>query len=429
MIGSGSASSPGPVACPNCGAAHQPDALFCEECAFDFTGGRATSELAANGALPRRPTGDAAPVRVTPPAPADGARCSRCGNGSYADGYCDQCGAKQRAARDHEVQTPQSWVAGVCDIGLRHHRNEDAMALHADPEQLSFAALVICDGVSNSTDSHLASLAASHAARDVLSRPIPRGMGTRTGVVSAMARRLDESVQAAQRAVVSSSAQDGVNGPPSCTVVAMLIDHGVAVVANVGDSRAYWIPDDPAAHPLQLSTDDSWAHEQVRAGMDRAEAEAGARAHAITRWLGVDSPQDLAPHIADLDLDQDGWLLAASDGLWNYCSDAGEMSSLVRSTVTRLGPAGRHPASLAQALTEYAIACGGRDNITVALARAGPLDPAPSPPSDPASTPPSRGASPRGEPRHGAESSYSVAPGPGDPEPSPSETDPDKDTR
>jgi len=301
-------------------------------------------------------------VALVPPPPA-GVRCAQCGEGHYEDGYCDNCGTKQRDPRDHFAEEPAPWVAGVCDIGIRHSRNEDAMALHADPAQLSFAVLVVCDGVSNSTDSHIASLAASRAARDVLDDPVARGMGTRTAIVASMAARLAE-----------------VENPPSCTFVAAIIDDGLAVVGNVGDSRAYWLPDDPAAPARQLTRDDSFAAEQISAGMAREEAETSPGAHAITRWLGVDAPEDLTPHTADLDLVDDGWLMVCSDGLWNYCSDATDLRALVHATMARLGTGARHPGSLAQGLTDFALERGGMDNITVTLARVGAVDPKPEPP-------------------------------------------------
>ena len=50
-------------------------------------------------------------------------------------------------------------MAACCDRGVRHHRNEDATATAADPAPGSRAVLVVCDGVSTSIDSDVASLA------------------------------------------------------------------------------------------------------------------------------------------------------------------------------------------------------------------------------------------------------------------------------
>ncbi len=97
-------------------------------------------------------------------------------------------------------------------------------------------------------------------------------------------------------------------------------------------------------------------------------AESGPQAHAITRWLGVDAP-DHTPRTVSLDLDGPGWVMACSDGLWNYCSEPHDMAALVSSTGRTSGP---EPLHLAGALVDWANAQGGQDNITVALARVDP---------------------------------------------------------
>ena len=53
------------------------------------------------------------------------------------------------------------------------------------------------------------------------------------------------------------------------------------------------------------TVDDSFAAEQIAAGVPRHEAENGPQAHAITRWLGLDAP-DHTPRTASLRLDTAG---------------------------------------------------------------------------------------------------------------------------
>ena len=85
-----------------------------------------------------------------------------------ADGYCESCGRKVPSGRDHQ-ETDLGTVAGVTDRGLRHHRNEDAMALGTAATPAGPAAVaVVCDGVSTSADPDEASLAAVRAAAGVL---------------------------------------------------------------------------------------------------------------------------------------------------------------------------------------------------------------------------------------------------------------------
>jgi len=114
-----------------------------------------------------------------------------------------------------------------------------------------------------------------------------------------------------------------------------------------------------------LTVDDSFAAEQIAAGVPRKDAETGPQAHAITRWLGIDAP-DHTPHTSSLDLTTSGWLLVCSDGLWNYCSEPHDLSALVQDQAD--GPS-KDPLELAAALVDWANAQGGADNITAALAR------------------------------------------------------------
>lgn len=427
--------------CRACGTANPAESSFCEACGADlvvlnapaFPGGTAgdlAGGAAADGtavsdgtllasATPQTaPAGEespldvgwtgAVPSAVVPPAPADDdLLCRVCGQGHIVDGYCDQCGSPPPDPRDHFAEAPAAWVGGVCDIGRRHARNEDAMSLSATEAPGSRAVLVVCDGVSMATDSHIASLAAAKAARSVLDQPFPKGVGTPEAWAAAAGRALTVAVASANEAVAECVHED-VPNPPSCTIAAAVVEDDVVVAGNVGDSRVYWLPDASEQPALQLGRDDSFAQEQMVAGVPRVEAENGPHAHSITRWLGKDAPDDLTPHLTTLQATP-GWLMVCSDGLWNYCSEAEDLRTLLREAAARLQQSGAHesglhesgahesaahesgagdpatrainastaagttatptPTALAQALVDFANEQGGRDNITVALAR------------------------------------------------------------
>nr|WP_269329582.1 PP2C family serine/threonine-protein phosphatase [Kineosporia babensis] len=262
----------------------------------------------------------------------------------------------------------------MSDRGIRHHRNEDGLALSARPEPGSRAILVVCDGVSSSADSDIASLAAARAARDVLERPRP-DVPSVAGRISAWNERLAMAGAEANKQAIeagrdpSGRAGERQDSPPSCTFAAAVFDSGVIVVGWVGDSRIYWIPD--SGEPEQMSRDDSWATEQILAGVPREEAENGPRAHAITRWLGPDSP-DSVPTRDSRVPDRPGWLLVCSDGLWNYASPARDLAEVVRALADEVQG---DPGLLAGRLIDWANSRGGQDNITVALARIAPIPP------------------------------------------------------
>jgi serine/threonine protein phosphatase PrpC len=99
-------------------------------------------------------------------------------------------------------------------------------------------------------------------------------------------------------------------------------------------------------------------------GVPRAEAENGPQAHAITKWLGRDSP-DFVPRTGSIEAIGPGWLLVCSDGLWNYVSEASDLQALIAD----LSDADADPLALSSALVGWANDQGGKDNISVALAR------------------------------------------------------------
>ncbi|MBT0994972.1 serine/threonine-protein phosphatase [Cellulomonas sp. DKR-3] len=307
---------------------------------------------------------ETAPVaRVAAPAP--GPVCRACGGTVAPDGYCEQCGEPAVSRRDHWSERPAAWVGGVCDRGVRHPRNEDAMALAASG---SFAALVVCDGVSTAPDSDVASAAAAAAAVEVLvaggpdgAEPVGGSAGARTAAWSALLARAAVAGDDAIRA--TAGATHGPDDVPSCTFVAAVLDASLLVVAWLGDSRAYWLPD--AGPAEQLSADDSWAGDLIARGVPRVAAEASPQAHAITRWLGPDAT-DVTTRSTATVVDEPGWVLVCSDGLWNYCSPAEDVARLVRESAAEVDG---DPERTAGALVAWANAQGGRDNVTVALAR------------------------------------------------------------
>ncbi|MFP1627077.1 protein phosphatase 2C domain-containing protein [Streptomyces sp. 5K101] len=306
-----------------------------------------------------------------PPAPgtsgasgASGSKlCVACRSGRVdPDGYCEHCGHAQPRERDHMEQELES-VAAVSDRGLRHHRNEDAFAVSATslPDGSPAVVAVVCDGVSSATRPDEASAAAAHAASEQLLDALPRGTHPQ--------QAMHEAIVAAASAVNSLAKEDGSDDPdqgsrqnaPACTIVSAVAAGELLVVGWVGDSRAYWVPDDRSGPPARLTEDDSWAAQMVAAGlMNEAEAYADERAHAITGWLGADA-YELDPHTALFKPDRSGVVVVCTDGLWNYAEGADEMARAVPAD------AAERPLHGAQVLVGHALDGGGHDNVTVAV--------------------------------------------------------------
>lgn len=305
----------------------------------------------------------ATPAELEAATPPAGTKvCVACRAGQVdADGYCENCGHAQPRERDHMEQELGA-VAAVSDRGLRHHRNEDAFAISsaALPDGSPAVVAVVCDGVSSATRPDDASLAASRAANEALHESLPRGTHPQQAMHEAIVAAAEAVNVLAQEPETAREHQPHQNAP-ACTFVGSVVTRELLVVGWVGDSRAYWVPDDRTSPAARLTEDDSWAAQMVAAGlMSEAEAYADERAHAITGWLGADA-YELEPHTASFKPDRPGVVVVCTDGLWNYAESAADMARIVPADA-----AGR-PLHSAQVLTGHALDGGGHDNVTVAV--------------------------------------------------------------
>jgi serine/threonine protein phosphatase PrpC len=276
--------------------------------------------------------------------------CGGCG-GPAGEGeeFCGACGSEVTRGRDH-VERDIGPAAGVSDRGLRHARNEDAMALAAADGPGGPAVLaVVCDGVSSAPRADEASLVAARAAIGVLLSGISDG---RDPAVTAAA--------AARAGAASLASLAGPSGAPAATYASAIVTAGDVTVCWLGDSRVYWLAADGAGTRC-LTTDDSLAEEIVAAGLATAEqAMELPQAHVITRWLGADLP-DPEPHVARFTPPGPGAVLVCSDGLWNYRQDAAGLAALA------MPAALSRPLAAAADLVRFAVDSGGMDNITAVL--------------------------------------------------------------
>lgn len=277
-----------------------------------------------------------------------------------ADEFCEACGRRLRPAeaeqQDDHVEIDIGLAAGVTDRGLHHRRNEDALHLATLDGAV---VVVVCDGVSTSAAPQLAARAAAGTAGRILAEALT-GRGRAPESIWDPVLATKAAMSGAQVAAAHVPwRRDGGKDAPSCTFVSAIWDGEAITVGWAGDSRAYWFS---ASANQQLTVDHSWAQEQVDAGVsDRSLAFADPRAHAITRWLGADAP-DEPPQVASFRPEEPGELLVCSDGLWNYAPAAEDLDELLGSS-----PSEATPLEAARALVHFAILAGGHDNVTVAI--------------------------------------------------------------
>ena len=167
---------------------------------------------------------------------------------------------------------------------------------------------------------------------------------------------LAEAVQKANRAVLKKAAEKPEYAGMGTTIVAAVIDGNTLYVANVGDSRLYLIDDDRID---QITLDHSLVAEMVRSGRISPEQMRNhPEKNIITRAVGGE--ENVEVDFFDVGLHKGDVVLLCSDGLTNMVEDE-QIFRIVRREKT-LRDAG-------QKLISAANSAGGRDNISVVLAR------------------------------------------------------------
>ena len=336
------------VRCPTCGGPAGAADSFCESCG---------TELAP-------PVSSTGPAGYTAQCPVCSLDESVPPGAISAEGYCESCGRKVPSGRDH-VELNLELLAGVTDRGLRHPRNEDAMALATTETPAGPVAItVVCDGVSSSPRPEDASLTGAQAAVRMLLTSIRRGDDPEEASLAAV-RQAHEAIT-----ILGSP-----SSAPSSTYISAVISPEAVTVCWLGDSRAYWLAAE--SDSKRLTRDDSLAEELIAQGeVTEAEAMASPQAHVITRWLGADVAVP-EPHVARFEPPGRGVVLVCSDGLWNYQPEAAGLAELAL-------PAAFHdPSTAADALLKFALDAGGMDNITIVLVPFPLVRPAPLPRRNP----------------------------------------------
>lgn len=161
------------------------------------------------------------------------------------------------------------------------------------------------------------------------------------------------SVTAANSLVYDRSRADPDKSGMGTTCVAAIVYNERAYIINVGDSRCYHI----FGESMQQVTKD---HTEIRRLIERGEiTEAQGKNHPfrsrITRAVGAS--RSIIPDYFEIDLELGNCLLLCSDGLHSYGDDSEIAGIIVGNPINKC----------CDLLIDYALANGGRDNVTVAL--------------------------------------------------------------
>ncbi|TDM07308.1 Stp1/IreP family PP2C-type Ser/Thr phosphatase [Macrococcus lamae] len=194
------------------------------------------------------------------------------------------------------------------DIGRTRTRNEDAGGVFTN--HTGQVLLLICDGMGG------------HNAGDVASRFVTARMKERFQEENFIEFGQSESwlksnISDINRQLYNLAHQHDENHGMGTTLVAALIFDGRVIIANVGDSRAYFVNE---REFRQVTNDHTFVNHLVMAGeLTKEEAARHPQRNIITKVLGTD--RRVHPDIFVYETKRYDRILLASDGLTDYVEE------------------------------------------------------------------------------------------------------------
>jgi len=243
----------------------------------------------------------------------------------------------------------------LSDVGCVRAHNEDSARILRSPGNHRAAAhlLVVADGMGGYNAGNIASALCVETIEESyaeIRRDPERG--------------LKHSLEAANARIYKQSTSNPENAGMGTTCTALLLQGGYAYSAHVGDSRLYLLR---GGGIYLMSEDHSQVMEMVRSGLlDPGEARHHPDKNVITRALGRQQEVEVSTWREPMPVRAGDGFIVCCDGLYNDIEDE-EICDVVQP---------RNASSACQELIRIAKERGGSDNITIAVARLLPAEPA-----------------------------------------------------
>lgn len=247
-------------------------------------------------------------------------------------------------------------LVNVSDTGRKRPHNEDSAV--TDPVT---GLAVVADGMGGYKAGEVASAIAAKAILDTVRGDIqnlsPESADSVDPELSAESGLVRESIIGANRHIFKTATEVPQCQGMGTTVVVVLFHDNRVIVAHVGDSRVYRLRDGDLS---QITNDHSLVQELIDRGFfTPEEAEANTPKNLVTRALGIDET-------VEVDVSEQA---AKTGDIYLLCSDG--LNDMVDDEEIRL-TLSKYSGNLAEAaheLVRLANESGGKDNISVVLAR------------------------------------------------------------
>ncbi len=239
-------------------------------------------------------------------------------------------------------------IGAACDVGKKRKSNQDALVALLPEEGIAIPPLlVVADGMGGHNGGETASRLVIDSFREVyiqLQPPLDA------------AKALRVCVERSHQTIREHAAKDSSLKGMGSTVTAAFLQDGRVDMLNVGDSRAYILR---GGESVQISVDQSWVMDQVRAGkLTPEQARKHRKRNHLSMSLSANRPT-ITPILKQEFFQPDDILLLCSDGLWGVIPE-----SLLWAAANEFDPQ-----EAAEKLVTLANQSGGADNISVIVAR------------------------------------------------------------
>lgn len=233
-------------------------------------------------------------------------------------------------------------IAARTDTGRMRDVNEDAVYTSTGDD---WGLVAVADGMGGHAAGEIASEAALEAFAEFVEPRLADGAHNIAGV-------LTSGVTAANDRLQAMIEEDQSLSGMGTTLVAAVIEDGVATLVNVGDSRAYHQTDDAIE---QVTVDQSLVQKLVEQGeITPEEADSHPQRNVVSQALGTTESVDPDTYRQPINKR----LLLCSDGLPEEVSER---------SIYEIIDSQDDLKSIANALIEQANTNGGSDNISVVI--------------------------------------------------------------
>lgn len=235
-------------------------------------------------------------------------------------------------------------IYGETNVGRRRKNNQDTYRNKLISD--SFGWSLVCDGMGGVNGGDVASNLSAETIESYLDEELKEELSNEE-----ILEMINTSFQKANSAVWEKSVEAKEYTGMGTTAVLAVVKNDKLLIGHIGDSRAYLYSDGKIS---QITTDHSYVQNLVNHGqITRDEARLHPQKNIITKSLGVHS--SVEPELNTYELKSGDVVVICTDGLGDYLTDE-VLREYMANTVAD---------KLAVKLINFALRCGGVDNVTV----------------------------------------------------------------